>query len=56
MFLNFLRSYIPKLFNVELDQSELIRAQAWRPPQLAHWIRGKEALMDVMHQASPNLV
>ena len=32
-----------------MDQSELIRAQAWRPPQLANWIRGKEALMDVLY-------
>jgi hypothetical protein len=29
---------IPKLFNVEVDQSEQNRAQAWRPPQLAKQI------------------
>jgi len=47
---------IPKLFNVEVDQSEQNRAQAWCPPQLANWIRGKEALMDVPTHTSLSLV
>jgi len=47
---------IPKYFNVEVDQNELNPAQAWRHQQLTNWIRGKEDLMDVQHQASPSLV
>ena len=44
--------FILKLFNVVVEQSKQNRAQQWRPPQLAIWMRAKKVLMDVPDQAS----
>jgi len=33
---------ILKLFNVVVEQSKQNRAQQWRPPQLAIWMRAKK--------------